>query len=97
MMNSNPIMQRTKTVFAALALISGLATQTYAQSPTRLPNAAIGSQVLGRVQVNADFSVNIYGYFSFLQGVTGPIFSGPPSESTAMFTFSPRLSFRTAI
>jgi hypothetical protein len=28
------------------------------------------------------------GYFTFIEGIPGPFFSGAPSEATAFFTFT---------
>jgi hypothetical protein len=76
-----------------LALVTYLAagSQNGYPQPTGSASLAvgtIGAQVLGRVLIQSDLSVKLYGYFTYMQGVPGPIFSGAPSESTAIMTFS---------
>ncbi|HEY3840503.1 MAG TPA: hypothetical protein VGL72_28220 [Bryobacteraceae bacterium] len=58
----------------------------YAQAS--LPSGTIGAQVVGRILIQADLTVKLYGYFTYMQGVPGPLFSGTPGENTAMLTFS---------
>jgi hypothetical protein len=73
----------------ALAFILYLAAgsqQGYSQAI--LANGAIGAQVLGRVRIQPDLSVKLYGYFTYLAGVPGSIFAGVPSENTAMLTYA---------
>ena len=57
-------------------------------SQSSLPAGTIGAQVVGRILIQPDLTVKLYGYFTYMQGVPGPLFSGPPSENTAMLTFS---------
>ena len=84
-------MHRIKFI-AALALSTYFAvaqngfSQTTGTSP--LTTGTIGAQVLGRVLIQSDLTVKLYGYFTYMEGVPGPIFSGVPSENTAMLTFS---------
>ena len=75
----------------ALALVTYLAVGSqpiHAQSSGPLPNGSIGAQVLGRVRIQPDFSIKLYGYFTYVAGVPGSIFTGAPSENTAMLTYS---------
>ena len=76
--------------FAILTYLAIAPQNSYAQFPpvARIPNGAVGAQVLGRVQVQPDFSMIMYGYFSYMEGLPGAIFAGDPSENTAMLTFS---------
>jgi len=83
--------------FSAAAGVPALALLTYlavgpqriqAQSSGPVANGSIGAQVLGRVRLQPDFSVKLYGYFTYIAGVPGSIFTGVPSENTAMLTYS---------
>ncbi len=71
-------------LFAASA-IPGLISP--AKAADRLPAAKVSDHYVGRVLVSADFSTGqVIGYYSFLEGVSGSLFSGTPSEATAYFT-----------
>jgi hypothetical protein len=72
----------------ALAGYLGLAVQSGCAQSTPLSTGSIGAQVVGRILIQSDLSVKLYGYFTYMQGVPGPLFSGTPSENTAMLTFS---------
>lgn len=56
---------------------------TFAEVPT----GHIASHGLERDAINADGTGEGVGYFTFLEGIPGPFFSGAPSEATAFFTF----------
>ena len=71
---------------AVLSLLAIAPDPSYAQN--RIPSGTVAAQVLGRVRLNSDFSVNLYGYFTYMEGIQTSIFNGPPSENTATFTFS---------
>jgi hypothetical protein len=47
----------------------------------------VASHGLERDAVNADGTGEGAGYFTFIQGIAGSLFSGQPSEATAFFTF----------
>jgi hypothetical protein len=51
------------------------------------PSGQVASHGLERDAVNADGTGEGAGYFTFIQGVAGSLFSGLPSEATAFFTF----------
>jgi hypothetical protein len=53
----------------------------------QLPASRIASHGVERDAVNADGTGVGVGYFTFIAGVPGPLFSGVPSEATAFFTF----------
>jgi len=72
------------SILIALALVPLSATPAAAQ---RLGGGAVAAQVLGRVRLNADFSVNLYGYFTAMESISGSLFNGAPGENTALFTF----------
>jgi hypothetical protein len=85
-------------VATGLILLSSLviAPQAgYAQQ--KIANGAIAAQVVGRVKLNADLTVKLYGYFTAMEGVPGSIFSGPKGENTAMFTFAADTTSATII
>ena len=70
-------------LFAASA-IPGLISP--AKATDRDPASKVSDHCVGRVLVSADFSSGeVIGYYSFLDGVPGSIFSGTPSEATAYF------------
>lgn len=71
---------------AALSLLAISPERTYAQG--RIPAGAVAAQLVGRARLNADFSINVYGYFTFMEGIQSPMFAGSPGENTALFTFS---------
>jgi len=82
-------MQRLKqtALLAFITCIAAIPQKSYAQS-TPLPAGAISAHVLGRVQILPDFSVKVYGYFTFVTGAPSSIFNGAPSENTAVLTFA---------
>jgi hypothetical protein len=47
----------------------------------------VASHGIERDAINADGTGEAVGYFTFLEGIPGPFFSGVPSEATAFFTF----------
>ncbi len=51
------------------------------------PSGQVASHGLERDAVNADGTGQGAGYFTFIQGIVGSLFSGQPSEATAFFTF----------
>jgi hypothetical protein len=51
------------------------------------PSGQVASHGLERDAVNADGTGEGAGYFTFIQGIAGSLFSGQPSEATAFFTF----------
>jgi hypothetical protein len=51
------------------------------------PGGQVASHGLERDAVNADGTGEGAGYFTFIAGITGTLFSGTPSEATAFFTF----------
>jgi hypothetical protein len=55
------------------------------------PSGQVASHGLERDAVNADGTGEGAGYFTFIQGVAGSLFSGLPSEATAFFTFRTEL------
>jgi len=52
-----------------------------------VPAGQIASHGLERDAINADGTGEGVGYFTFLEGIPDPFFSGVPSEATAFFTF----------
>ena len=62
----------------------------YAQSgnnPWKKLSGALAVQAIGRIVVGADGTADIFGYFTYVEGIEGSLFSGTPSESTAYLTF----------
>jgi hypothetical protein len=51
------------------------------------PSGQVASHGLERDAVNADGTGEGAGYFTFIRGIVGSLFSGQPSEATAFFTF----------
>jgi hypothetical protein len=60
---------------------------TSAPSFTAEATGQVASHGLERDAVNADGTGEGAGYFTFIQGIAGSLFSGQPSEATAFFTF----------
>ena len=49
---------------------------------------AVACYYVARAYINPDNGTAItYGYFTIISGITGPLFSGAPSENTAFFTY----------
>jgi hypothetical protein len=53
-----------------------------------IPAGHVASHGIERDSVNADGTGEGAGYFTFIEGIPGPFFSGGPSEATAFFTFT---------
>jgi hypothetical protein len=52
------------------------------------PAGAAACYFVARGYINPDNGTSItYGYFTIISGITGPLFSGAPSENTAFFTY----------
>jgi hypothetical protein len=57
-----------------------------AHGPTS--SGELASSSISHGVLSNDFSMAFgYGYYTYINGITGPMFSGPPSENTAIFTF----------
>jgi hypothetical protein len=56
-----------------------------------IPAGHVASHGLERDMVNLDGTGQGAGYFTFIEGIPGPFFSGVPSEATAFFTFTTAL------
>lgn len=52
-----------------------------------VPAGHIASYGIERDAINADGTGEGAGYFTFIEGIPGPFFSGAPSEATAYFSF----------
>lgn len=74
-----------------LALTASLGAGTLlAQSDKpapKVPTGIVAGQAIGRSLVSPDGTVEVFGYFSSIDGLGNRIFSGAPSEGTAHFTF----------
>jgi hypothetical protein len=67
-------------------LVIGLLAQSDAQDST--PAARVVMYSVGRGFLNPNNGQGeVVGYITDISGIPGPLFSGPPSESTAIFTF----------
>jgi hypothetical protein len=74
------------SAFAAIAA-SVLGLVTPGKAANKVAAAQVADHYVGRVLVAADFSSGqVIGYYTFLEGITGPFFSGTPGEATAFFT-----------
>ncbi len=75
-------------VLASLVLLSGGVRA--ADDHGKVPSARVVWQLVGKTLLNpATGAGQVLGYFTFIEGVSDPMFSGPPgppSESTAHFT-----------
>src|ERR1700680_4931169 len=79
-------------VTALTVLLSGIFSPGEAQQRPRpkaqqIPAAAIACYFVGRGFLNAIGQGEVVGYFTNINGIPAPLFSGDPSEKTAFFTF----------
>ena len=52
-----------------------------------VPAGQVAWQLVGKSLLNLETGMGqVLGYFTYLNGVPGPMFAGPPGESTAFFT-----------
>lgn len=85
-------MDKTKTAIRgcllAVLAISASSARSRAVATERIPAARVAWHAAGRAFLNpANGTGFVVGYFSFLEGVPGPLFNGTSSEATAFFTF----------
>src|SRR5947209_5973898 len=80
--------RRLMAVLGSMALgFSRLSAQTASANVVAPVGSAAWYQV-GRIAVDpATSKVVAFGYYTQIQGVNGPMFSGAPGEATAFFTF----------
>jgi hypothetical protein len=76
-------------ILALVALIGGLVTPADAQ---KTPTSAVACNFVGRFYLNPiSFQGEVAGYFTNIHGIfngmSAPLFNGPPCERTAFFTF----------
>jgi hypothetical protein len=72
-------------ILAALVLVRD--GSVFANDDWKVPAARVVWQLVGKTLINpATFDGQVLGYFTFIEGVSGPMFSGPVSEATAFFT-----------
>ena len=74
---------------ALVALIGGLLIPAEAQ---KTPTSAVACNFVGRFYLNLiSLQGEVVGYFTNIHGIfngmSAPLFNGPPSERTAFFTF----------
>jgi hypothetical protein len=75
---------------ASMALIAVWSTAGLAKNRTT-PAGQTASHFVDRLLLNPGLNqALVIGYFSDVEGISDPIFSGAPSEATAFFTFSLR-------
>jgi hypothetical protein len=74
--------------FWRLAWLTGtLVVSTQIPISAGEPSGNVASHGVERDAVNADGTGEGAGYFTFIQGIAGSLFSGTPSEASAFFTF----------
>ena len=59
--------------------------KVYAQD--NIPAGPVAMHQLGRALFAANGTAEVVGYLAFINGVSGSLFAGPPSEATAFFTY----------
>ena len=91
---------RTARKYSGIALIAvslvfcpGLSIQARAENNgehrEKIPAGKLAMTFVNRVYVNPTLGTSTAaGYFADIEGVPGPFFSGSPSETTAVFTFT---------
>ena len=73
-------------VLAALATLSGGKVRA-ANDGNKVPAARVVWQLVGKTLLNPGTGAGqVLAYFTFIEGVSDPMFSGAPAESTAHFT-----------
>jgi hypothetical protein len=73
-------------LLASMAVLSASRIEADGAGPNA-PAAKVVWQLVGRTLLNpATGAGQVLGYFTFIQGVPDPMFSGAPNESTAHFT-----------
>jgi hypothetical protein len=81
-------MKKVKTIVSvAVALTTFFGGLLSAAAAPPVPAGAVACYFVGRVFLNSNGQGEAVGYFTDITGITGPLFSGAPSESTAFFTF----------
>ena len=84
--------------FAAQVLLAAsLSAGAFAQAPTLPPSPTASGEIawysVSRAVLNpVTGAAFVYGYYVALNGVNGPMFTGAPGESTAIFTFRTSLT-----
>jgi hypothetical protein len=82
-------MKKAKAIVsAALALTTIFAGLGFAAAAQPAPAGAVACYSVARGYIDPDNATSItYGYDTIISGIPGPLFSGPPSEKTAFFTY----------
>jgi hypothetical protein len=66
----------------------GAAVLIWAQAPAaKFPNGTLGAQTAGRMIFHPQGTTELYGYYTFLEGVDAAMFNGQASTRNAHFTF----------
>ena len=80
------------TVSTGVALVllgtkhsGGILPKVYAQDS--IPAGPVAMHQLGRALFTANGTAEVVGYLALINGVSGSLFAGPPSEATAFFTY----------
>jgi hypothetical protein len=76
----------------AMLTLCALTLAAHAQSTSaisQIPSGVVAAHMIGRMVLGADGAAELIGYYPFLEGIDGAIFSSDssPSERTAHFTF----------
>ena len=81
-------MKKFLAIATGLALLAVLPSGIRAQEDAgKVPAARVVWQLVGKTLLNpATGAGQVLGYFTFLEGAAGPMFSGAPGETTAHFT-----------
>jgi hypothetical protein len=80
-------MTKTWTALFVFATLLASAPTGRAQSSSRVPASRIAEHTVARGLFAADGTAQVVGYLAFIDGVSGSLFSGAPSEATAFFAF----------
>jgi hypothetical protein len=101
----NLILSKRFCIAALGLLILGAVLVAYAEpadaaelSGQPIPAGMVAAHMVGKMVTDADGRAELIGYFPFLEGIAGELFSRPaePSERTAYFTFRSTL-FRSQV
>jgi len=91
------------TTLVQVLMIAGGATSLGSSNvsgePQQIPSSAVSCYFVGRAYFDANGTAQVAGYFSDINGIgsSSSLFNGPPSESTAFFTFRSDLLTNTSL
>jgi hypothetical protein len=87
---------RVGFLVCSIVLFCGVFRQAKAQHA--IPAGQVAWHFVNRILINpTSGKAEVIGYFAFIAGIPGPLFSGSPSEATAFFTFKASVPSATVL